>query len=68
MCRRKNVFSFHYSEDGEEFYMMRYFYLPVEAAVKVGLLAQAPVGNGGVRIFENLSIEHKTVENLRAGK
>lgn len=30
--------------------------------------AQAPVGNGGSRIYENLSIEKKTVKNIRAGK
>ncbi len=28
----------------------------------------APVGNGGIRVYENLSIENKTVKNIRAGK
>ena len=63
-----NNFAFHYSTDGENFYMMRYFHLPVESVVKVGLLAQAPVGNGGVRVYENLSIEKTTVKNIRSGK
>ena len=63
-----NNFAFHYSVDGENFYMMRYFHLPVERVVKVGLLAQAPVGYGGLRVYEHLSIQPITVKNIRAGK
>ena len=63
-----NIFAFHYSVDGENFYMMRYFHLPVDSVVKVGLLAQAPVGNGGIRVYEDLSIQKSTVKNIRAGK
>lgn len=68
VCRVGNNFAFHYSTDGTNFYMMRYFHLPAEPVIKVGLLAQAPVGNGGVRVYEHLSIEKKTVKNIRAGK
>ena len=63
-----NNFAFHDSVDGKNFYMMRYFHLPVEPIVKVGLLAQAPVGNGGIRVYEDLSIKKSTVKNIRAGK
>lgn len=68
VCRCGQTFSFHYSEDGDNFYMMRFFNMPCGDEIKVGLVAQAPVGNGGMRIFENLSIEHKTVENIRKGQ
>mgnify|MGYP003370618626 FL=1 len=68
VCRVGNNFAFHYSVDGENFYMMRYFHLPVDSVVKVGLLAQAPVGNGGSRVYEDLSIQKATVKNIRAGK
>lgn len=68
LCRIGNNFAFHYSTDGEHFYMMRYFNLPAEPIMKVGLLAQAPLGSGGKRIYENLSIEKKTVKNIRVGK
>ncbi|HIV14247.1 MAG: DUF1349 domain-containing protein [Clostridiales bacterium] len=68
VCRVGNHFTFHYSTDGERFYMMRYFHLPADPVMKVGLLAQAPTGDGGVRIFENLTIEKRTVENIRAGE
>ena len=48
--------------------MTRYFHLQVGDTVKVGLVAQSPQGEGGIRVFENLTIEHKTVKNIRAGK
>ena len=48
--------------------MMRFFNLPARNTVKVGLLAQSPTGEGGVRIYENLTIEKKTVKNIRMGE
>ena len=68
ICRVGNNFGIHYSTDGENFYMMRYFSLPADPIMKVGLLAQCPLGNGGKRIYENLTIEKKSVKNIRAGK
>ena len=68
ICRVGNNFGIHYSVDGEKFYMMRYFSLPAEPLMKVGLLAQSPLGKGGKRIYENLTIEKRTVKNIRAGK
>lgn len=68
MCRVGNDFAFHYSTDGTNFYMMRYFTLPADLTMKVGLLAQSPFGDGGKRIYENLSVEKKTVKNIRSGK
>ena len=66
-CRVDNTFSFFYSTDGEHFYMMRFFSLPAREKVKVGLLAQAPVGNGGVRVYEDLTLEARRVKNIRFG-
>ena len=68
VCRVGNNFGFHYSVDGVNYYMMRYFHLPADPVIMVGLLAQAPTGDGGIRVYENLSIEKKTVKNIRAGK
>lgn len=47
---------------------MRFFNMSVGEEVKVGLLAQAPIGDGGVRIYENLTIEQVTVKNIRFGE
>lgn len=68
ICRVGNNFGFHYSADGEHFYMTRYFTLPADPTVKVGLVAQSPQGEGGLRIFEDLTIEPRTVKNIRAGR
>lgn len=61
-------FGLHYSEDGEHFFMMRVFSLPVGETVKTGLVAQAPTGSGGERYFEQFSLENRTVKNIRFGK
>jgi hypothetical protein len=42
--------------------MTRYFLMKDAGSVKVGLLGQAPTGQGGDRIYENLSIESKTIK------
>ncbi|ETT53494.1 MULTISPECIES: DUF1349 domain-containing protein [unclassified Paenibacillus] len=66
-ARSGNAFAFHYSTDGVQFDMMRFFTLPVGDTVKVGLLAQAPTGDGGDRIYKDFSLEQRTVKNIRAG-
>lgn len=68
VSRRGDAFAFHYSVDGQNFYMMRFFILSADETVKVGLLAQSPQGDGGIRVFENLTIENKSVKNIRAGR
>ncbi|MEK3903412.1 DUF1349 domain-containing protein [Paenibacillus sp. FSL R7-0179] len=65
-ARSGNAFAFHYSTDGVRFDMMRFFTLPVGDMVKVGLLAQAPTGDGGDRIYKDFSLQ-RTVKNIRAG-
>jgi regulation of enolase protein 1 (concanavalin A-like superfamily) len=68
VARVGSSFSFHYSLDGKKFFMTRFFNLPVEKAIKAGLVAQAPTGKGGKRYFENFSLEKKTVKNIRYGE
>ena len=67
IVRVGDVFCVHYSLDGERFDMVRLFYLPVGERVKVGLEAQSPAGEGGLRFFSDVILEHKTVKNLRKG-
>ena len=62
-----NTFGFHYSLDGIRYDMVRFFTLPAAETLKVGLVAQSPVGEGGDRFFEDFSLEPVTVENVRAG-
>ena len=67
IVRVGDVFCTHYSLDGEIFYMVRLFHLPVENTVKVGIEAQSPAGEGGLRFYSEISLENRTVKNLRAG-
>lgn len=67
IARVENVFCVLYSLDGTDFHMVRLFTLNVPETVKVGLEAQSPAGEGGIRYFEEVSLEHRTVGNLRAG-
>ncbi|RPK31428.1 DUF1349 domain-containing protein [Paenibacillus xylanexedens] len=60
-------FAFHYSLDGKQFFMVRFFTLSVDEQVKVGFVAQSPTGEGGDRIYSQFSLEHKTVKNIRKG-
>jgi len=67
MARSGNVFALHYSLDGSQFRMVRLFHLDVPAAIKVGIVAQCPVGPGTTIDFLHLSIEQRTPQNLRSG-
>ena len=67
IVRVGDVFCTHYSLDGETFYMVRLFHLPVEKTVKVGIEAQSPAGEGGLRFYSDITLENRTVKNLRAG-
>ena len=67
IVRVGDVFCTHYSLDGEKFDMVRLFHLPVGESVKVGLEAQSPAGEGGLRFFSDVSLENRTVANLRKG-
>lgn len=67
IVRVGDIFCTHYSLDGETFHMVRLFHLPVPKTVKVGIEAQSPAGEGGLRYYSDISLEYKTVENLRAG-
>jgi regulation of enolase protein 1 (concanavalin A-like superfamily) len=67
VARVGNNFAFHYSLDGRKFDMMRFFSLPVQETIKVGLVAQSPLGQGGARYFRHYSLQAVTVDNIRAG-
>ncbi len=68
IVRVGDVFCVHYSLDGKRFDMVRLFHLPVGKSVKAGLEAQSPAGEGGIRLFSEVSLEKRTVKNLRAGE
>lgn len=68
VARVGQSFGFHYSLDGERFFMVRFFNLPVGETIQAGLVAQAPTGRGGDRVYADFSLEHRTVKNIRSGE
>ena len=67
IARVGDVFAVHCSTDGAEYHMVRLFCLPLAETVKVGLEAQSPAGEGGPRCFDEVSLEQRTIAELRAG-
>lgn len=67
LSRKDNVFAIHYSFDGKKFMMARLAYLPMQKKIKVGLEAQSPTGDGGIRNFSNVSLELRSPEDIRQG-
>ncbi|HZK35187.1 MAG TPA: DUF1349 domain-containing protein [Bacillota bacterium] len=67
MSRQDNIFAIHYSLDGDKFLMSRLSHLPMGRKIKVGLEAQSPTGNGGIRKFSNITLEERSPLNIREG-
>jgi regulation of enolase protein 1 (concanavalin A-like superfamily) len=67
IVRKDDLFAMHYAAEGQGWRMTRYFTLPVPAQIKVGLVAQSPVGPGTIVDFMAFDLERRRVENLRAG-
>nr|WP_330370912.1 DUF1349 domain-containing protein [Lachnoclostridium phytofermentans] len=67
LSRKDNLFAIHYSLDGKEFKMARLCHLPMQKKIKVGLEAQSPTGDGGSRRFSNVSLELRSLEDIRNG-
>jgi len=67
MARSGDVFGMHYSLDGINWRMVRLFRLPMAPSIRVGLVAQCPVGAGATVDFLSFSVENHALSNLRAG-
>jgi uncharacterized protein len=67
IVRKGNVFCAHYGPDGEHWNMVRYFALGAVETVKIGMVAQSPVGSGSEMDFMHFSLEQRTVKDIRAG-
>jgi regulation of enolase protein 1 (concanavalin A-like superfamily) len=68
IAKKGNLFALHYSLDGKEYKMVRYFALPVKDNFKIGFVAQSPMGEGGDCIFEDIQLNYAAPEDLRKGK
>ena len=69
VTRVGDVFGLQYSPDASDgsWRMVRVFRLPVPPTVRVGIVAQSPVGPGTTIDFLHFSIDQRTVKNVRSG-
>lgn len=67
MSRKDNLFAIHYSYDGKKYMMARLCHMPMQKKIKVGLEAQSPLGNGGIRKFADVSLELRSLTDIRNG-
>lgn len=67
VSRKGQLFSMHYSLDGVDYRMVRYFSLPCNDEIKVGFSAQSPLGNGGKAHFEKVFLIGEGLADMRRG-
>jgi regulation of enolase protein 1 (concanavalin A-like superfamily) len=65
VSRYENCIAFHYSLDGNEWALVRYFGLNNIPSLKVGVVAQSPVGDGCVVQFDYLHLIPNTNVDVR---
>jgi regulation of enolase protein 1 (concanavalin A-like superfamily) len=65
IARAGNCFAFHYSADGQHWKLARYFGMDVPDELKVGVVAQSPVGEGCDVTFDALTIGNQLSEDIR---
>lgn len=68
LTRNHDCFAFHYSLDGTFWYLVRYFAMEAPQQVKVGVVAQSPVGRGCKTRFIGFNYTDRPVTNLRSGE
>lgn len=68
ISRLGSAFAFHHSVDGEYWYLVRVFSLDPGLEAKVGFLVQSPTGETCTAIFSKLSLEARTLEDIRSGE
>jgi len=67
LARTKDVFSMHYSLDGQTYYMARLASRKFSKTLKVGFEGQSPTGHGGARYFTDFVILKRSLVNPRQG-
>ena len=67
LAKKGDIFAMHYSKDGKDYKMVRYFRLPSSDSWKIGFFGQSPTGTGGERLFEAIELRYETIDNLRKG-
>ena len=67
VTRTGSAWAFHSSSDGRSWDFVRYFRLDIDGPVRVGFLAQAPLGPTCVALFDEIVYTRDIPRNLRDG-
>ena len=65
IARKANIYSMHWSTDGDTYQMARLTSMRSHQSVKIGVEAQSPVGDSAAHQVHYFELVEKTVENLR---
>jgi hypothetical protein len=68
VARLKRAFAFHVSRDGAAWKLIRYFTLGKTPAVRLGFLAQSPLGDGCEAAFTEILYEPRLLTDIRSGE
>jgi len=68
LVRKGNNWAIHFSDNGSDWNMFRYFNLPMDKKIKVGISAQSPRGDYCECKFESIELKSGSIENMRLGK
>jgi regulation of enolase protein 1 (concanavalin A-like superfamily) len=65
VARAGDCFAFHYSVDAQNWNLVRYFGMKCLSELKVGVVAQSPIGNGCEVVFEELTFSRQEQKDIR---
>ncbi len=68
VSRLEQAYAFHFSEDGKDWNLIRYFRLEDNANAQMGFLAQSPTGNGCTVSFQDIQFDEKLFADIRSGE
>jgi uncharacterized protein len=68
VAKLEKAYSFHVSEDGVEWNLIRYFKLEDGTNSQMGFLAQSPTGNGCTASFATIHFERRLLADIRSGE
>jgi uncharacterized protein len=63
-----NIFAFHYSTDGRNWNLVRYFFLSAKKTIEVGFSSQSPTGASCKSSFSEISYSLKKLKDIRNGE
>lgn len=68
VARIADAFALHYSQDGKYWNLVRYFTMGKVENLRVGFLAQSPIGQGCHVVFSEIAYREGVLKDLRSGE